>query len=106
MKQGEVFALNAPFNGGTHLPDVTVITPVFDDEGEVLFFVASRGHHAEIGGKTPGSAPPDSQTIEEEGVLIDNFKLVENGKFKRQETKQLLSSGKYPCRNIEENLAD
>ena len=91
MKQGEVFVLNAPFNGGTHLPDVTVITPVFDDGGGVLFFVASRGHHADIGGKTPGSAPPDSQTIEEEGVLIDNFKLVENGNFKKQETRQLLS---------------
>tara|TARA_B100001057_G_scaffold164382_1_gene164947 strand:+ start:2099 stop:5716 length:3618 start_codon:yes stop_codon:yes gene_type:complete len=106
MKQGEVFVLNAPFNGGTHLPDVTVITPVFDDNGELLFFVASRGHHADIGGKTPGSAPPDSQTIEEEGVVIDNFKLVENGKFRRHEIKQLLSSGKYPCRNIDENLAD
>ncbi|MDA9672155.1 hydantoinase B/oxoprolinase family protein [Paracoccaceae bacterium] len=106
MKNGEVFVLNAPFNGGTHLPDVTVITPVFDDGGEVLFFVASRGHHADIGGKTPGSAPPDSQTIEEEGVLIDNFKLVENGNFKKQEVRQLLSSGKYPCRNVEENLAD
>ena len=106
MKQGEVFVLNAPFNGGTHLPDVTVITPVFDHVGEVLFFVASRGHHADIGGKTPGSAPPDSQTIEEEGVLIDNFKLVEDGNFRTQETRQLLSSGKYPCRNIEENLAD
>jgi 5-oxoprolinase (ATP-hydrolysing) len=106
MKQGEVFVLNAPFNGGTHLPDVTVITPVFDDGGGVLFFVASRGHHADIGGKTPGSAPPDSQTIEEEGVLIDNFKLVENGNFKKQEVRQLLSSGKYPCRNVEENLAD
>ena len=106
MKQGEVFVLNAPFNGGTHLPDVTVITPVFDDGGGVLFFVASRGHHADIGGTTPGSAPPDSQTIEEEGVLIDNFKLVENGNFKKQEVRQLLSSGKYPCRNVEENLAD
>jgi 5-oxoprolinase (ATP-hydrolysing) len=106
MKQGEVFVLNAPFNGGTHLPDVTVITPIFDDNGDVIFFVASRGHHADIGGKTPGSAPPDSQTIEEEGVLIDNFKLVEDGKFRAQETRKLLSSGKYPCRNIEENLAD
>ena len=106
MKQGEVFVLNAPFNGGTHLPDVTVITPIFDHNGEVIFFVASRGHHADIGGKTPGSAPPDSQTIEEEGVLIDNFKLVEDGKFRGQETRKLLSSGKYPCRNIEENLAD
>ena len=106
MKQGEVFVLNAPFNGGTHLPDVTVITPIFDDNGEVIFFVASRGHHADIGGKTPGSAPPDSQTIEEEGVLIDNFKLVEDGKFRGQETRKLLSSAKYPCRNIEENLAD
>ena len=106
MKKGDVFVLNAPFNGGTHLPDVTVITPVFDNGGALLFFVASRGHHADIGGKTPGSAPPDSQIIEEEGVVIDNFKLVENGNFREKEVRKLLSSGKYPCRNIEENLAD
>ena len=106
MKKGDVFVINAPFNGGTHLPDVTVVTPVFDNVGAILFFVASRGHHADIGGKTPGSAPPDSQIIEEEGVVIDNFKLVEDGNFREKEVRELLSSGEYPCRNIEENLAD
>ena len=103
----DVFVLNAPFNGGTHLPDVTVITPVFDKNGkEIIFFVASRGHHADIGGKTPGSGPPDSKHIEEEGVLIDNFKLFDKGKFREQEMRKILSSGKYPCRNIEHNMAD
>ncbi|MGY9058578.1 MAG: hydantoinase B/oxoprolinase family protein [Candidatus Puniceispirillales bacterium] len=104
---GDVFVLNAPFNGGTHLPDVTVITPVFDKlKKEILFFVASRGHHADIGGKTPGSAPPDSKHIDEEGVLIDNFKLFEKGVFRENEMKTILASGKYPCRNIEHNMAD
>ena len=107
MKPGDVYVLNAPFNGGTHLPDVTVITPVFDEAGaEVLFYVASRGHHADIGGKTPGSGPPDSVHIEEEGVLIDNFKMVDGGTFREAETRALLASGKYPCRNIDENMAD
>ena len=104
---GDVFVLNAPFNGGTHLPDVTVITPVFDKKGEkILFFVASRGHHADIGGKTPGSGPPDSKHIEEEGVLIDNFKLFDKGIFRESEMRNILSSGKYPCRNVEHNMAD
>ena len=103
----DVFVLNAPFNGGTHLPDVTVITPVFDKNGkEIIFFVASRGHHADIGGKTPGSGPPDSKHIEEEGVLIDNFKLFDKGIFREQEMRKILSSGKYPCRNVEHNMAD
>ena len=107
MKPGDVFVLNAPFNGGTHLPDVTVITPVFDAAGkERLFYVASRGHHADIGGKTPGSAPPDSTRIEEEGVLIDNFKMVDGGVLREAETRALLGSGPYPCRNIDENMAD
>ena len=107
MKPGDSFMLNAPFNGGTHLPDVTVITPVFDAEGtKILFFVGSRGHHADIGGRTPGSAPPDSQHIEEEGVVIDNFKLVDEGVFREEETRALLGSGLYPCRNIAENMAD
>lgn len=107
MKKGDVFVSNAPFNGGTHLPDVTVITPVFDDTGEVvLFYVASRGHHADIGGKTPGSAPPDSVHIDEEGVLIDNFKMIDGGQFLETETRALLGSGTYPCRNINENMAD
>ena len=104
---GDVFVLNAPFNGGTHLPDVTVITPVFEEKGDnIIFFVASRGHHADIGGKTPGSGPPDSTHIDEEGVLIDNFKLFERGVFKEKEMIKILSSGKYPCRNIEHNMAD
>ncbi len=107
IKPGDVYALNAPYNGGTHLPDVTVITPVFEPDGKkVLFYVGSRGHHADIGGKTPGSAPPDSRVIEEEGVVIDNFLLVEHGKLREAETRELLGSGLYPCRNIDQNLAD
>lgn len=105
MKPGDVFMLNAPFNGGTHLPDVTVVTPVFDGD-EPIFYVASRGHHADIGGKTPGSAPPDSRHIEEEGVVIDNFKMIDGGEFREQATRDLLASGKYPCRNINDNMAD
>ena len=107
MKPGDAYMLNAPFNGGTHLPDVTVVTPVFDEESdEILFYVASRGHHADIGGRTPGSAPPDSTHIDEEGVVIDNFKLVEDGKLRDAETRALLASGEYPCRNIDQNMAD
>ena len=107
IEPGDSFVLNAPFNGGTHLPDVTVITPVFDeDRCSILFFVGSRGHHADIGGRTPGSAPPDSKTIEEEGVVIDNFKVVSRGNFKMQETRDLLASGEFPCRNIDQNIKD
>lgn len=107
MKSGDAYVLNSPFNGGTHLPDVTVITPVFDKAGkQILFYAASRGHHADIGGKTPGSAPPDSRHIEEEGVVIDNFKLVEEGRLRLDETRELLASGRYPCRNIDNNIAD
>ncbi len=107
MQAGDVYMLNAPYNGGTHLPDVTVITPVFADDGvTVLFYVASRGHHADIGGRTPGSSPPDSHHIEEEGVLIDNFLLVKQGVLREQETRNLLGSGPYPCRNIDQNMAD
>lgn len=107
MQPGDVYMLNAPFNGGTHLPDVTVVTPVWDTDGSaVLFYVASRGHHADIGGRTPGSAPPDSSHIDDEGVLIDNFKLVDSGVMLERETRALLASGKYPCRNIDENMAD
>src|SRR5690606_33309795 len=83
INPGDVYVLNAPYNGGTHLPDVTVITPVFDEQGaEILFYVGSRGHQADIGGITPGSIPPHSKTIDEEGVLIDNFKLVDRGRFR------------------------
>ncbi len=107
IQPGDVFMMNNPFNGGTHLPDVTVITPVFDDAKErIIFTVASRGHHADIGGKTPGSAPPDSRHIEEEGVLIDNFLLVKKGALQEAETRALLGSGRYPCRNIDQNMAD
>ncbi len=107
ISPGDVFMMNNPYNGGTHLPDVTVITPVFDTAGEnIVFTVASRGHHADIGGKTPGSAPPDSRHIEEEGVLIDNFLLVKQGTLREQATRELLASGNFPCRNIDQNMAD
>ncbi len=107
IRPGNVYVLNAPYAGGTHLPDVTVITPAFDEKGEnILFYLASRGHHADIGGRTPGSAPPDSTRIDEEGILIDNFLLVENGRLRETELRELLASGKYPCRNIDQNLAD
>ena len=105
IKPGNVYVLNAPYNGGTHLPDVTVITPVFQDR-RILFYVGSRGHHADIGGITPGSMPPRSKVVEEEGVLIDNFLLVEEGRFRERETVKLLTSGRYPVRNVEQNIAD
>ncbi|TXH34344.1 MAG: 5-oxoprolinase [Rhodospirillaceae bacterium] len=107
MKPGDVYVLNAPYNGGTHLPDVTAVTPVFDEAGRnILFYVASRGHHADIGGITPGSMPPDSRTVEEEGVLIDNFKLVDQGRFLEADLRSLLGSGAYPARNPDQNVAD
>ena len=141
LKPGDVYAINNPYNGGTHLPDVTVITPVFMDESGItdtidqtsksstkpttnqnkppflrgergdqnsspLFYVASRGHHADIGGITPGSMPPDSTTVDEEGVLLDNFKVVESGRFREKELSELLLSGTYPVRNITQNIAD
>ncbi|MEQ8507262.1 MAG: hydantoinase B/oxoprolinase family protein [Rhodospirillales bacterium] len=107
MRPGNVYALNAPYNGGTHLPDVTVITPVFDDAGQdILFYVGSRGHHADIGGITPGSMPPDSTTVEEEGVLIDNFLLVDQGDLREDALRELLCGGPYPVRNFDQNLAD
>ncbi|MEK6592484.1 MAG: hydantoinase B/oxoprolinase family protein [Pseudomonadota bacterium] len=139
MRAGDVYMLNDPYHGGTHLPDITVITPVFDAaekhpsepqtadpasapsaaagasrstlrESEsaprILFYVGARGHHADIGGITPGSMPPDSRHIDEEGVLIDNFLLVENGRLRESETRALLASARYPARNIEQNLAD
>ena len=107
MEPGDVFMMNNPFDGGTHLPDVTVITPVFDEAGErIVFVVASRGHHADIGGTTPGSSPSDSSHIEEEGVFIDNFLLVSRGGLRERETRELLASGTYPCRNVDQNLAD
>ncbi|HSS69604.1 MAG TPA: hydantoinase B/oxoprolinase family protein, partial [Casimicrobiaceae bacterium] len=140
MQPGDVFVLNAPYNGGTHLPDVTVIAPVFlppsfprtrepsdvesttlgplpafagtkgrgddDSSAAVEFYVASRGHHADIGGITPGSMPPDSRHVDEEGVLLDNVQLVSQGRFLEDEMRVILGSGRYPCRNVEQNLAD
>ena len=107
MKPGDVYTVNAPYNGGTHLPDVTVITPIFDDAGEnILFFVGSRGHHADIGGITPGSMPPDSHVVEEEGILFDNFMLVDAGTFLEEKLRDHLSSGPYPARNPDQNVAD
>ena len=104
---GDVFMLNTPYNGGTHLPDVTVITPVFDEAGkDILFWVAARGHHADIGGTTPGSVPPDSRHIDEEGVLIDNFQLVSGGRLLEKETEALFTGAPYPTSNFKNNLAD
>jgi 5-oxoprolinase (ATP-hydrolysing) len=106
MRPGDTFALNNPYNGGTHLPDVTVIMPVFGQDGQLLFLTAARGHHADIGGITPGSMPPDSTSIDEEGVLIDDFRLVEEGRFLAEELDALLASGPYPARNPRQNVAD
>ncbi|MEU6146504.1 hydantoinase B/oxoprolinase family protein [Streptomyces sp. NPDC047081] len=110
MRPGDTYAVNDPYHGGTHLPDVTVITPVFDTaatQGDrILFYVASRGHHAEIGGIAPGSMPANSRTIEEEGILFDNWLLAENGRFREAETLRLLTEAPYPSRNPKTNLAD
>ena len=104
---GDVYVINAPYNGGTHLPDITVCTPVFDAAGgELLFWVASRGHHADVGGISPGSMSPNATTIEEEGVYIDNFKLVERGRFREQALYDLLTGAKYPARNPLQNIND
>lgn len=107
MQPGDVYVLNDPYHGGTHLPDVTVITPVFlEGLVEPVFYVGSRGHHADVGGLTPGSMPPFSTCIEEEGVQIRNFKLVEAGRLREAEMIALLKSGAYPSRNPQQNLAD
>lgn len=107
LRPGDVYMLNAPYNGGTHLPDITVVTPVFDTAGkDILFFVASRGHHEDIGGLTPGSMTPRATRIEEEGVLIDNVKLVERGRFLEDEAFTLLTAGPYPARQPAKNIAD
>jgi 5-oxoprolinase (ATP-hydrolysing) len=110
MQRGDVFVLNAPYNGGTHLPDVTVIAPVFLEGPQFAlrpeFYVASRGHHADIGGTTPGSMPPDSTHVDEEGVLLDNVQLVAGGRFLDAEMRAILSAGRYPSRNVDQNLAD
>ena len=107
LAAGDAIIMNAPYNGGTHLPDITVIKPVFDDENaHIIFYIASRGHHADIGGKTPSSAPADSTHIDEEGIVIDNIKLVDQGEFQEATLRELLASGKYPARNPDINIAD
>jgi 5-oxoprolinase (ATP-hydrolysing) len=107
MQPGDVYVLNDPYHGGTHLPDITVITPVYLGDSEApMFYVGSRGHHADIGGTTPGSMPPFSTRIEEEGVQINNVKLVDRGVLREAEMIALLQSGEYPSRNPQQNLAD
>jgi 5-oxoprolinase (ATP-hydrolysing) len=108
MKPGDVYALNDPYHGGTHLPDVTVVTPVYLEAESACptFYVGSRGHHADIGGTTPGSMPPFSTRIEEEGVEFDNVKLLEDGRFLEDETRALLEGGRWPARNPAQNIAD
>lgn len=107
IRPGDVYCLNAPYNGGTHLPDITVCTPVFDDaEREILFWAASRGHHADVGGVAPGSMSPLATHIEEEGVYIDNFKIVDQGRFCEEELVALLTGARYPVRNVVQNVND
>ena len=107
MKPGDVFVLNAPYNGGTHLPDITVVTPVWDDAGaSVLFYTSARGHHTDVGGLTPGSMPPDSRDIHDEGAYIDNWKLVDQGRLREDETRNLLLGAKHPVRAVDINMAD
>lgn len=109
MQRGDVYVLNDPYHGGTHLPDITVITPVYLEESssnQPLLYVGSRGHHADIGGTTPGSMPPFSTRIEEEGVQINNFKLVDKGVLQEAQLLALLQSGQYPSRNPQQNMAD
>ena len=103
--EGDAFMLNSPYQGGTHLPDVTVVSPVFV-AGRPAFWLGSRGHHADIGGRTPGSSPPDSTTLEDEGVLIDLVPLVRGGQLREAETRALLTSGRWPCRAVDQNIAD
>jgi 5-oxoprolinase (ATP-hydrolysing) len=112
MVPGDVYVMNAPYRGGTHLPDITVIKPVFDRDPSptgpprAVFYVASRGHHADIGGTVPGSIPCDSATIEEEGVLLDNLKLVDGGRFQNEAIRAALTGGRWPARNPDQNVAD
>jgi 5-oxoprolinase (ATP-hydrolysing) len=107
IKPGDVYMLNAPYNGGTHLPDITVIAPAFlEGDAEPAFWIAARGHHADVGGTTPGSMPPDSRTVEDEGVLLDDVLLVDQGRLLEAETRARFASGRWPSRNPDQNLAD
>jgi 5-oxoprolinase (ATP-hydrolysing) len=105
IRPGDVYAINAPYNGGTHLPDITVCTPVFDGR-KILFWVASRGHHADVGGISPGSMSPNATTIGQEGIYMDNFKLVDRGRFREKELHALLTGGEFPARNPVQNIND
>jgi len=106
MRKGDMFLANDPHRGGSHLPDLTLVAPVFDEEGTLSFFIANRGHHADIGGTSPGSMPPDSSTIDDEGIVIGSFLLLSNGRLREKEIRNLLSSGEHPARNIGERLSD
>ncbi len=106
MRRGDVFMQNVPYNGGTHLPDITVVMPVYGDIGELLFYVAARGHHGDVGGITPGSMPPNSTSIEQEGVLLDNVPVVQAGRFLEAEVRAHFATGDYPSRNVDQNIAD
>jgi 5-oxoprolinase (ATP-hydrolysing) len=106
MQPGDVFMQNVPYNGGTHLPDITVVMPVYGERNELLFYVAARGHHGDIGGITPGSMPSNSTTIEEEGVLLDNVKIVETGTFLEPQVRALFLAGPYPSRDVDQNIGD
>ncbi len=106
LRKGDVYLVNNPYNGGTHLPDLTIVMPVIDDAGECSFFVAARGHHADVGGRTPGSMPPDSRSLDEEGVLFNAFLLVEQGRFREKEFRSALASGPYPARDPDRNVGD
>jgi 5-oxoprolinase (ATP-hydrolysing) len=106
MKKGDVYLTNNPYRGGSHLPDMTVVWPVFSEDGGLLFFTAARGHHSDVGGQPPGSMPATASHIEEEGVLIDNFLLVRDGVFLEDSLRQALLSGMYPVRNISERIFD
>jgi 5-oxoprolinase (ATP-hydrolysing) len=107
LQPGDVYVSNNPYNGGTHLPDITVITPIFlSPYPQPIFYLASRGHHADIGGITPGSMPPHSTSVEQEGILLDNFQLVKQGQFQEEALLELLTSDPYPARNVQQNIAD
>ncbi len=106
LRPGDVYLVNNPYNGGTHLPDLTVVMPVFDEQKKCSFFVAARGHHADVGGRTPGSMPPDSVSLDDEGVLFDSFLLVEEGRFREAEFRGELAKGRYPARDPDRNVGD
>ena len=106
LRDGVSFAANAPYKGGTHLPDITVITPLLDEDGELLFVTAARAHHADIGGISPGSMPPESQHINEEGIVLDNLPIVIANKFREANIRSVLGAGRWPARNIDQNIAD